>query len=68
MARNQRMRYGVRSNSNRSAAMSLIARQKVPALKVPTLAHGVFDVHAAKPERMTLICFYRGLHCPICAS
>lgn len=48
--------------------MSLIPRQAVPALKVNTLDHGVFDLQAAKPERMTLVCFYRGLHCPICAG
>lgn len=45
-----------------------IPRQTVPALSVPTLAHGTFDIAAAKPQRATLICFYRGLHCPLCAK
>lgn len=46
----------------------LIPRQKVPDLKVPTLDHGAFDLSAEKSERGTVICFYRGLHCPICAN
>jgi len=46
----------------------VMPRQKTPALKVETLAHGTFDLAAAKPERGTLVCFYRGLHCPICAG
>lgn len=46
----------------------LIARQPAPALVVETLAHGRFDLQAAKPARFTLVCFYRGLHCPICAN
>lgn len=43
-------------------------RQPVPALAVPTLDHGPFDIAAARPPRGTVICFYRGLHCPICAT
>jgi len=46
----------------------VMPRQKTPGLKVETLAHGTFDLAAAKPERGTLVCFYRGLHCPICAG
>ncbi|AXE95726.1 MULTISPECIES: peroxiredoxin-like family protein [Paraburkholderia] len=46
----------------------LVPRQKAPELTVETLAHGQFRLAAEKPERMTLICFYRGLHCPICAT
>ena len=46
----------------------LIPRQTVPALAVPTLDHGRFDLAAATPARGTVICFYRGLHCPICAT
>ena len=45
----------------------LIPRQKAPALVVETLDHGSFDLASDAPGRMTLICFYRGLHCPICA-
>jgi peroxiredoxin len=46
----------------------LLPRQKVPQLTVPTVAHGSFDLMSEQPERMTLVCFYRGLHCPICAG
>ena len=46
----------------------LVPRQNAPALSVQTLAHGPFDLAAEKPERLTLVCFYRGLHCPICAT
>ena len=27
-----------------------------------------FDLAAETPERFTLLCFYRGLHCPVCAA
>lgn len=46
----------------------LLPRQPVPALAVDTLAHGPFDLAAEKPENFTLVVFYRGLHCPICAK
>jgi peroxiredoxin len=46
----------------------LMPRRQVPALAVDTLAHGRFDLAAEKPERGTVISFYRGLHCPICAT
>jgi len=45
----------------------LIPRQKTPDLFVETLDHGTFDLSKEKSERGVLICFYRGLHCPICA-
>jgi peroxiredoxin len=46
----------------------LLPRQKVPGLAVDTLDHGRFDLASETPERGTVICFYRGLHCPICAT
>lgn len=46
----------------------LIPRQAVPALTVQTLAHGAFTLNDPAPERFTLVVFYRGLHCPICAK
>jgi peroxiredoxin len=46
----------------------LIPRQKTPNLTLPTLDHGQFDLSAETAERGTVICFYRGLHCPICAN
>jgi len=46
----------------------LIPRQKTPSLTIATLDHGAFDLAAETSERGTVICFYRGLHCPICAN
>jgi peroxiredoxin len=46
----------------------LVPRQKTPGLTVKTLDHGEFDLAAEQSERGTVICFYRGLHCPICAN
>ena len=46
----------------------LIPRQKTPTLAVPTLDHGGFDLETETSERGVVICFYRGLHCPICAN
>ena len=43
-------------------------RQKTPDQQLPTLDHGDFDLTSDKGERGTVICFYRGLHCPICAT
>ncbi len=46
----------------------LTPRKAVPALKVPTLAHGDFDLKTEQPAHFTLVVFYRGLHCPICTK
>ncbi len=46
----------------------LIPREKTPDLHVETLSHGPFDLATDDPERFTLVTFYRGLHCPICAN
>ncbi len=46
----------------------LIPRQAVPELVVETVAGGTFDLAADNPEFATLVVFYRGLHCPICAT
>jgi peroxiredoxin len=46
----------------------LIPRQKTPDLSVATTDHGTFDLASEGAERGTVICFYRGLHCPICAT
>ncbi len=43
-----------------------LPRQPVPALRVPTLAHGDFDLAADAAPYFTMVVFYRGLHCPIC--
>ncbi len=46
----------------------LMPRQKVPDLVLPTLDHGDFNLGSDGSERGTVVCFYRGLHCPICAT
>ena len=48
--------------------MMLIPRQKTPDLTVPLAGGGTFDLASERAERGTVICFYRGLHCPICAT
>jgi peroxiredoxin len=44
----------------------LMPRCPVPPLRVPTLAHGGFDLASDAAPNFTLVVFYRGLHCPIC--
>ncbi len=46
----------------------LVPRQEVPQLKVATLAGVPFDIHTDKADTFTMVAFYRGLHCPICAK
>lgn len=46
----------------------LMPRQTVPDLVLPTLKDGTFDLSQDGSERGTVVCFYRGLHCPICAT
>ncbi len=49
-----------------SDIVPLVPRQKVPPLSVPLAGGGAFDLAAEKPERFTMLVFYRGLHCPQC--
>ena len=46
----------------------LMPRQPVPALDVPTLDGERWTLADSKPKNFNLIVFYRGLHCPICAT
>ncbi len=46
----------------------LMPRQKTPDLTVPLLGGDQFDLSAEDSPRGTVVCFYRGLHCPICAT
>ncbi len=46
----------------------LMPRQKTPGLTVQTLSHGEFDLAADGAEQFTMLVFYRGLHCPVCAK
>lgn len=40
----------------------LIPRKSVPDLKVPTLAHGIFDLQSESPKNFSLIVLFRGLN------
>ncbi|QXT39720.1 peroxiredoxin-like family protein [Gymnodinialimonas ceratoperidinii] len=46
----------------------LMPRQPVPSLSLPLVGGGAFDLAEESSPRGTAICFYRGLHCPICAK
>jgi peroxiredoxin len=46
--------------------VTLFPRKPVPALDVPLVGGGRFDLATETPEHFTLVVFYRGLHCPIC--
>lgn len=46
----------------------LTPRQKTPGLTLPLLGGGTFDLSTEDSQRGTVITFYRGLHCPICAN
>ena len=46
----------------------LLPRQPVPELSVPTLSGALWNLAKAAPQRFSLVVFYRGLHCPVCAT
>jgi peroxiredoxin len=46
--------------------MRLIPRQPVPSLEFDLLGGGRWSLAGQKPERFSMVVFYRGLHCPIC--
>ncbi len=45
----------------------LMPRKPTPDLALPLVGGGTFKLSAEASPRGTVICFYRGLHCPICA-
>ena len=47
---------------------ALTPRQPVPSLEVETLDGTTWNLAEAKPDNFIMIVFYRGLHCPICAT
>lgn len=46
----------------------ILPRQKTPDLSVNVIDGDRFDIDAVSSPRGVLICVYRGLHCPICAT
>lgn len=45
---------------------SLVPRQPVPALSLDTVDGSRLTLTDQKPERFTMVVFYRGYHCPVC--
>lgn len=43
-----------------------LPRQPAPALDLPLVGGGRFDLAAATPNQFTLVVAYRGVHCPQC--
>ncbi|HSJ98519.1 MAG TPA: peroxiredoxin-like family protein [Myxococcota bacterium] len=48
--------------------MKLIPRRPVPALDVETLGGARWSLASRRPERFTMVVFYRGFHCPVCRT
>lgn len=46
----------------------LIPRKPTPDMNLPLVGGGRFSLSGEGSEKGTVICFYRGLHCPICAT
>ncbi len=46
----------------------LMPREKTPNLSLPLLGGGTFDLTTDGADLGTVLCFYRGLHCPLCAT
>jgi peroxiredoxin len=42
-------------------------RQPAPALSVPQLGGGTWNLADQSPENFTMVVVYRGYHCPICS-
>ncbi|MFQ6546405.1 redoxin domain-containing protein [Aestuariibius sp. 2305UL40-4] len=47
---------------------TLMPDHPTPALSVPLIIGGHWDLARQSPEAFTMIVVYRGLHCPICKS
>jgi len=50
------------------SAERLMPRQPVPDLHVRLSGGGVWQLSERRPAHFSMIVFYRGLHCPICAT
>lgn len=47
---------------------TLLPRQPVPALSLPLVGGGTWDLQAETPNTFSVLIFYRGWHCPICRT
>ncbi len=48
--------------------MALLPRKPAPALEFDAVGGGHWSLAVQKPQNFTMVVFYRGLHCPICAK
>lgn len=64
----ERCGFSTVKKENNVAEQIPIPGETAPALKLETIANGTFDLDADAGEKGTLVVFYRGLHCPICAK
>jgi len=39
-----------------------------PALSLPLVGGGTYDLSAQSPGAATMVIFYRGYHCPVCQT
>ncbi|MEM9221006.1 MAG: redoxin domain-containing protein [Pseudomonadota bacterium] len=46
----------------------LMPDAKVPALSVPTVGGGQWDLASQTPANFTMVVVYRGYHCPLCKT
>jgi peroxiredoxin len=56
------------AQKQRNIENMLLPRQKTPDLSLPLLDGSQFSLATETGAKGTVICFYRGLHCPICAT
>ncbi len=49
-----------------SQSTLLLPTEKTPDLTLKLVGGGDFDLSSTIPETLTMLVFYRGLHCPIC--
>lgn len=46
----------------------LLPRKPTPDLTLPLVGGGDFSLSGEGSDKGTVVCFYRGLHCPLCAT
>ncbi len=51
-----------------TSAIRLVPGNVVPALTVDTLSGNAWNLAEQTPRHYTMVVFYRGLHCPLCAD
>ncbi len=54
--------------TDRALSPKLLMGHPAPELKVQTLSGNTWSLAEQTPENYTMVLFYRGVHCPICAQ